>query len=118
MPGLKAGTYELKVVPVVGGEEKLDVARTVQGLQVRSFDRSGFAFQGAKTPGAYNADGTLKEEAVVVYITKDNIDTVELDVLTSSKGTKTHCVGLQDIINHGIKKGVDTRPFCFRLIGR
>lgn len=116
--GLKAGTYELKVVPVVGGEEKQDAARTVQGLQVRSFDRSGFAFQGAKTPGAYNADGTLKEGAVVVYITKDNIDTVELDVLTSSKGTKTHCVGLQDIINHGIKKGVDTRPFCFRLIGQ
>lgn len=116
--GLKAGTYELKVVPVVGGEEKLDAARTVQGLQVRSFDRSGFAFQGDKTPGAYNADGTLKEGAVVVYITKDNIDTVELDVQTSSKGTKTHCVGLQDIINHGIKKGVDTRPFCFRLIGQ
>lgn len=116
--GLKAGTYELKVVPVVGGEEKLDAARTVQGLQVRSFDCSGFAFQGDKTPGAYNADGTLKEGAVVVYITKDNIDTVELDVQTSSKGTKTHCVGLQDIINHGIKKGVDTRPFCFRLIGQ
>ena len=57
--GLKAGVYELKVVPVLDGKEKLDAARTVQGLQVRSFDRSGFAFQGDKTPGAYNADGTL-----------------------------------------------------------
>ena len=116
--GLKAGEYEMKVVPVVEGAEKLGAARTVQGLQVRAFDRSGFAFMGDKMPGAYNADGTLKPDAVVVYITKDNIDTVELDVLTSSKGTKTHCVGLQDIINHGIKKGVDTRPFCFRLIGQ
>ena len=116
--GLKAGEYEMKVVPVVNGAEKTDAARTVSGLQVRSFDRSGFAFQGKKTPGAYNADGTLKEGAVVVYITKDNIDTVTLDVLTSTKGKYTTCVGLQDIINHGIKKGVDTRPFCFRLIGQ
>ena len=116
--GLKAGEYEMKVVPVVGGTEKTDAARIVTGLQVRSFDRSGFAFQGKKMPGAYNADGTLKEGAVVVYITKDNIDNISLDVKTNNKGTMTTCVGLQDIINHGIKKGIDTRPFCFRLIGQ
>ena len=116
--GLKAGEYEMKVVPVVGGAEKADAARIVTGLQVRSFDRSGFAFQGKKMPGAYNADGTLKEGAVVVYITKDNIDNISLDVKTNNKGTMTSCVGLQDIINHGIKKGIDTRPFCFRLIGQ
>lgn len=116
--GLKAGEYEMKVVPVVGGAEKADAARIVTGLQVRSFDRSGFAFQGKKMPGAYNADGTLKDGAVVVYITKDNIDNVTLDVKTNNKGTMTTCVGLQDIINHGIKKGIDTRAFCFRLIGQ
>lgn len=117
--GLKAGDYEMKVVPVVNDAEVAEAANVVTGLRVRAHDRSGFAFNTAKTPGAYNADGTLKANAVVVYLTNDNIDKVTLDVVTSaSKGTTTTCTGLQDIINKGIKKGEDARPFVFRLIGQ
>ncbi len=116
--GLKAGAYELKVVPVVNDAEVEAAANVASDLNVRAHDRSGYAFQNAsKTPGAYNADGTLKSNAVVVYLTNDNISTVTLDVTTDAKGTKTTCTGLQGIINQGIKKGVDTRPFVFRLIG-
>ncbi len=116
--GLKAGAYELKVVPVVDDAEVEAAANVASDLNVRAHDRSGYAFQNAsKTPGAYNADGTLKSNAVVVYLTNDNISTVTLDVTTDAKGTKTTCTGLQGIINQGIKKGVDTRPFVFRLIG-
>ncbi len=115
--GLKAGDYQLKVVPVVNDAEVADAANVASDLKVRAHDRSGFAFNTSKTPGAYNADGTLKDDAVVVYLTKDNIDTVTLAVKTDTKGTMTTCTGLQGIINNGIKKGVDARPFCFRLIG-
>ena len=116
--GLKAGEYELKVVPVVNDKEVVEAANIATGLKVRAHDRSGFAFNTSKTPGAYNADGTLKSGAVVVYLTNDNIDKVTLDVQTSSKGDKTTCTGLQNIINNGIKKGIDTRPFVFRMIGQ
>ena len=116
--GLKAGEYELKVVPVVNDKEVAGAANIATGLKVRAHDRSGFAFNTSKTPGAYNADGTLKSGAVVVYLTNDNIDKVTLDVQTSSKGDKTTCTGLQNIINNGIKKGIDTRPFVFRVIGQ
>ena len=117
--GLKAGEYELKVVPVVNDAEVTAAANIATGLKVRAHDRSGFAFNTSKTPGAYNADGTLKSNAVVVYLTNDNIDKVTLDVKTSaSKGTMTTCTGLQDIINNGIKKGEDARPFVFRMIGQ
>lgn len=116
--GLKAGEYELKVVPVVNDKEVAEAANIATGLKVRAHDRSGFAFNTSKTPGAYNADGTLKSGAVVVYLTNDNIDKVTLDVQTFSKGDKTTCTGLQNIINNGIKKGIDTRPFVFRMIGQ
>lgn len=116
--GLKAGEYELKVVPVVNDKEVAEAANIATGLKVRAHDRSGFAFNTSKTPGAYNADGTLKSGAVVVYLTNDNIDKVTLDVQTSNKGDKTTCTGLQNIINNGIKKGIDTRPFVFRMIGQ
>lgn len=116
--GLKAGEYELKVVPVVNDKEVAEAANIATGLKVRAHDRSGFAFNTSKTPGAYNADGTLKSGAVVVYLTNDNIDKVTLDVQTSNKGDKITCTGLQNIINNGIKKGIDTRPFVFRMIGQ
>lgn len=115
--GLKAGEYALKVVPVVNDKEVAEAANIATGLKVRAHDRSGFAFNTSKTPGAYNADGTLKSNAVVVYLTNDNVDKVTLAVKTNAKGTMTTCTGLQDIINSGIKKGVDERPFLFRMIG-
>lgn len=114
--GLKAGEYELKVVPVVNDAEVAEAANIATGLNVRAHDRSGFAFNTSKTPGAYNADGTLKANTQIVYITDANKDKVTLDVVMSSKGTLTTCTGLQGILN-GIKKGLDKRPFLFRLIG-
>lgn len=115
--GLKAGEYELKVVPVVNDAEVEAAANVVTGLNVRAHDRSGFAFNTSKTPGAYNADGTLKPNTQIVYITNANKDNVTLDVNMSGDGKPlTTCTGLQGILD-GIKKGKDERPFLFRLIG-
>ena len=115
--GLKAGEYTLKVVPVVNGAEKTEAANVATHLMVRSHDRSGFAFNTDKMPGAYQADGTLKDKAQVVYITDANKDNVTWDVnVNGIKKPLTTCVGLQGILN-GIKKGNEDRPFVFRLIG-
>ncbi|MGN0579937.1 MAG: hypothetical protein ACI4JE_03620 [Ruminococcus sp.] len=114
--GLKAGSHTLRVVPVIGGKE--DSSKAAEStVAVTGLDRTGFAFNGQNGAcGAYNADGTLKSNAVVLYITESTKDTVSMDVVTDSKGTKTTTTGLQNII-YAIKKGYDSRPVVFRFIG-
>ena len=112
--GLKAGDYTLKVVSVKGGKE--GASTTSKSLKVKAHDRSGFAFSNSHVPGAYKADGTLKSGAVVFYVTESTKNTITLDVVTSSKGATTACTGWQSILT-AYKKGYDTRPLDFRLIG-
>lgn len=112
--GLPAGTYTIKVAPVTAGVE--GIATESSQVAVVAQDRSGFAFEGGRVPGGYNADGTLKSGAIVLYITENTKNTVAYDVITSSKNAVTNYVGLQNIL-YGIKKGYDTRPYVFRLIG-
>ena len=111
IPGLKAGTYTLKVLPVVSGIE--GTAATTGELTVLPHDRTGFAFQGGRIPGAYKADGTPKDGAVIIYISQNTKNTVSLNITGANANP---CVGLQNIL-YGIKKGKDTRPFIIRLIG-
>ncbi len=114
--GLSAGTYSIKVVPVINDAEDDSKASSVDNIEVIGHDRIGFAFANDKAPGAYNMDGTLKSNAVVIYITNSNKDNVSLDIVTSSKGSTTKSTGFQTILN-SIKKGYDNRVFVFRLIG-
>ena len=79
-------------------------------------DRSGFAFNNNHVPGAYNADGTLKKNAVILYVSESTKNTVKLEVVTSSKGATTECIGLQNILT-ALKKGYETRPLAIRLLG-
>lgn len=109
--GLAAGSYTIKVAPVIAGVE--GAASTTPSLTVLAHDRTGFAFHGGRVPGAYKADGTPKDGAVIVYITQNTKNTVSMNITGASKNP---CVGLQNIL-YAIKKGKDTRPFIFRLIG-
>ena len=112
--GLKAGSYTLKVASVKGGKET--ASTTSKSLTVKAHDRAGFAFSNGHVPGAYNADGTLKSGAVVLYISESTKNTVKLDVVTSNKGAVTESVGLQNILT-SFKKGYDKRPLVIRLLG-
>lgn len=110
--GLTAGTYTLKVVPVVAGKEQ--TASTTGSLSVIAHDRSGFAFSNGRIPGAYKADGSPKDGAVIVYVSEGTKNTVSLEV---TGATANPCVGLQNILD-GFKKGKDTRPLIIRMIGQ
>ncbi|HKJ43605.1 MAG TPA: T9SS type A sorting domain-containing protein [Sunxiuqinia sp.] len=110
--GLKAGTYTIKVVPVIGGKEGESAATS--SITVNAHDRTGFAFEGGRTPGAYNADGTPKDNAVILYITQNTKNTISMDVTGANSNP---CVGLQTILE-GFKKGHDTRPLIVRLVGQ
>lgn len=73
--GLAAGRYDVKVTPTAGG------ARTIENVKVNAYDRSGYAhFNYTEGIGAYKDDGTLKDNALVIYVTDDNKDTVMKDL--------------------------------------
>lgn len=115
--GLKAGNYNVKVCPIIEETEDDNFLAEVKGIEVISHNREGFAFSNNQVPGAYNLDGTLKDNAVVLYLTEQTKDKMKLDVVTSSNGSSETFVGLQNILN-GFKKGYDKRPVCIRLIGK
>ena len=116
--GLKADNYELMVKPLFeeGGEMPTLADTYVRNIEVKSYSRQGFAFMGGYAPGAYNADGTLKQGAKVFYVTKKTAKTITTSVVTDSKGGTTECTGLQTIIA-AYEKGCDTTPIAFRFIG-
>ncbi len=113
--GLAAGTYEVRVIPVNGGVDGTPMTST--GIAVSAHDRSGFAFMNNVVPGAYNANGTLKANAEVIYITDQNKETVSFAVKTASNGNTTASTGLQAIIK-SLEKGYEDRPIAIRFIGK
>ena len=112
IPGLKAGNYTLKVAALTDGVEATPVVS--ESLAVKAHDRTGFAFANGRVPGAYKADGTPKDNAVIIYITENTKNTISLDVTGANANP---CVGLQTILD-GFKKGNDTRPLIVRMIGQ
>lgn len=117
MVGLKAGNYDMKVVPVSKGAELTAYANEATGMTVTNFDRSGFAHLDNSGVGAYNDDGSLKSGARILYVTAATAKTVTCEVKTGSKDTNvTTCTGLQAIIN-AYQKGYETRPLDIRIIG-
>ena len=114
MVGLPAGSYQLKVVPVVGDEEQTDLAAVTDDLTVRSYDRAGYAhFNYSAGVGAYNNDGSLKQGAKVFYVTAKSAKTITTNV---NGATENPCVGIQAILA-AYEKGKDTTPIAFRFIG-
>jgi pectate lyase len=117
MVGLKAGSYDMKVVPVSKGKEIEANANEATAMTVQNYDRSGFAHLNNKGVGAYDDNGALKSDARVIYVTAQTAKTVTCDVKTGSKATNvTTCTGLQSIID-AYQKGYETRPLDVRFIG-
>lgn len=128
IPGLKPGTYSLTVT--AGG-----VTYSQSGIEVTAYDRSGYAhWNYTEGVGAYKDDGTLKENATVLYVTQENKNTVSLtaggltvtgigNILNSSgkessngltsKGGKANTNG--DILK---KLAAEGRPLVVRIVGR
>ncbi|MGN0029766.1 MAG: polysaccharide lyase family 1 protein [Marinilabiliaceae bacterium] len=128
--GIKAGKYVMKVVPVKsdGTEDTAEAAETGE-LTATAHDRTGFAFSAmtegvtskagvkfnaADGLGAYKLDGTLKDDARVVYVNANNAKTVSLGISDGKK--EVTYTGLQQII-YGYQKGADARPLDIRIVG-
>ena len=99
--GLKAGTYSVKI-------EANNETLTLSNITVTKDDRSGYAhFNNSNGVGAYNNDGTLKSNAVVVYVTDATKNTV-----TATFGGKTY-TGLANIL----KNSKADYPIDIRILG-
>lgn len=84
--GLQAGSYEAMILP----HGSTTAVGTSVELNVISYDRSGYAhFNYTNGVGAYNDNGTLKENAIVLYVTDENKNEVEL----SYGGTTVRGIG-------------------------
>jgi pectate lyase len=115
--GLKAGTYSLRVIPVKDGVEETDAANEATALTVKAYPRQDFAhFKYSNGIGAYNNDGTLKDGARVLYVTKDNAKTITCEVVYDKKGKKQTFTGIQNIL-YAYQKGTDSTALAVRFIG-
>ncbi len=87
--GIVAGDYVIKVEALAGGA--VIAEGTTESLTVTNYDRSGYAhFNNTEGVGAYNDDGTLKDNAIVLYVTDANKDTVSV---TAKDGTTVAGIG-------------------------
>ncbi len=124
--GLAKGFYDVRIKPS-------GTSNYVQynNVEVRTnYDRSGYAhFQLIKSEGnyqrsigAYKADGTLKDNAIVIYVTPETKDTVVVP------GYEELGTGIGYILNvknktvysafpRGIAKITQDHPVCVRFIG-
>lgn len=115
--GLKAGVYSLKVVPVINNVEMSAAANEATNIIVKNFNRDGYAHYNATAGiGAYNNDGTLKDGARVIYVSKANAKTIQLSMSVGNNKEETR-TGIQDIIQ-AYEKGAETRPLAIRIIGQ
>ncbi|MBQ4284189.1 MAG: Ig-like domain-containing protein, partial [Lachnospira sp.] len=127
IPGLKPGTYSVSVTTSSG-------TVTQSGIVVTEQDRSGYAhFNYTEGVGAYKDDGTLKDNAIVLYVTDENKNTITLshkgvtvtgigNILNSvgeDTGSGTTSKGGKPNTNQGILKllALDNIPLVVRFVG-
>ncbi len=111
--GLPAGDYTVKVSAFDEGGSEIGSAET--SVSVEAQDRSGFAFKGETTPGAYKADGSLKDGAQVIYLTNDNFATKQV-TLKGKNGDTVTATGFSEILEQ-LAKAYNV-PTAIRIIGR
>ena len=112
--GLTAGSHTMKVVPVIGGKEDASKASEATA-DAYAHERTGFGFVNGTSSGAYEENGALKSNAVVVYVTNDNKDTVSV-TLPDKKGNDVTLTGVQNIITN-LKSNNSAPPVAIRFIG-
>ena len=76
--GLKKGLYDVKIEL---DDDGTITSKTVTDIDVEKQDRSGYAhFKREEGIGGYNNDGTVKDDAIILYVTNANKNTITLDI--------------------------------------
>ena len=105
--GISEGKYEIKIE---AESSDMLARRTFTDVEVGAQDRSGYAhFDYEEGIGAYNNDGTVKDNAVILYVNNDNKNTVSLVINGEEQ------IGLVNILQ---KLYQFDRPVLIRVIGK
>ncbi len=106
--GIKAGNHTVNVAPIID-DEAIEAAKSEDTtIAIEAYDRSGYAHFGTtEGVGAYNNDGTLKDNAVVIYVTNATKNTVK-----ATLGGSTY-TGLVNILKNLSKS---SNPVVIRLL--
>ena len=113
--GLSKGKYCLKFVPKNGNAEITNNIIEISNINVEADDRSGYAhFNYSSGVGAYNDDGTLKDNAVVVYVNDDNKNTVTASMYNAKDDVREIKTGLANILK---AQSNSNEPLDIRIIG-
>lgn len=105
IPGVRAGAYTLTVITEGGA------AYVAENIEVKAHDRSGYAhWNYTEGVGAYRDDGILKDEAIVLYVTNENKNTVALDAPDG-----THVEGIGNILNSVGQECAENPGHCKRV---
>ena len=110
--GLKEGEYQLKVIPVVEEKEKRLLSVITKKIYVKPNIREGFC----SSSGGYLADGSLPEDSKVIYITKENVNKVSLDI-TNENGDKEKIIGLSNILQNWNRE-TTSKHLVIRILGK
>lgn len=114
VPGLKSGDYTITIKALDASGTTIDEGTTAT-LSVVPQNREGFAFFNDVVPGGYNSDGTPKQDAIIIYVSKNSVNTVT-SVVKDKKGKATSYTGLANILA-ARSKGYDKTPLIIRVIG-
>ena len=102
--GLKGGeNYDFRIT--TGADEVIDIP----SVAISAYDRSGYAhFNYSDGVGAYNDDGTLKDNAIVVYVSEETKNSA----ITVNGRTYD---GLVDLLQNATTSGT---PIAIRVLGQ
>lgn len=103
--GLKKGIYDFKIT--TSSSKSLEM----KNIEIASYDRSGYAHfnNGNNSVGAYNDDGTVKNNATIVYVNDSNKNSVKA-TLNGKEYT-----GVSNILKNQEK---NKNPLIIRFVGR
>ena len=107
--GITEGTYKVRI-EAYGKNDGVIFGITLTDIEVSAQDRSGYAhFNAVNGVGAYNNDGTVKENAKIIYVTNETKNTVTCEI-----NGETY-TGLVNILQAQYKSGT---PMLVRIIGK
>lgn len=104
---IPAGTYDIYISRMIVYNR---LEKFIKNIEVSSLDRSGYAhFQCADGIGAYNNDGTIKDNTIILDLTNENKNTIE--AIFSNNSYK----GIVNILKNLSKS---TQPVLIRVHGK
>lgn len=115
--GLKEGSYNFKIVPLIGQDEVEEDSIVSDTINVEANIREGFSFSKNSTnygdfSGGYLQDGEALDDARVIYITKENVNDITLKI-EDSEGNMKMAHGICEIL-----KNWNNEPLIIRIIGK